>query len=160
MTLISFSQGWVEKPTYHEVCSGRTGHTEAVQVFYDRKKIVYRDLLGLFFSRINPTSINGQGRDHGTQYRTGVYPHTPEDRKVADEVFAAIAANHTEPIATELKDAVVFWPAEDYHQQYLSKVGNNPWQNYWGLNKKSNYLNTKISKGRAFWFLPISRKRL
>ncbi len=77
----------------------------------------------MLFSRINPTTVNGQGNDHGTQYRTGVYTHTPEDRKVADEVFAAMAAKYTEPIATELKDAVVFWPAEDYHQQYLSKVG-------------------------------------
>ncbi len=119
-----FSQGWVETPSYDEVCSGNTGHTEAVQVFYDPKKVEYRDLLGLLFSRINPTTINGQGNDRGTQYRTGVYTHTPEDRKVAGEVFTAIAAKYTEPIAMELKDAVVFWPAEDYHQQYLSKVGN------------------------------------
>eukprot|EP01084_Bolivina_argentea_P256070 431001_1 len=124
-TAVGYTQGWVETPSYDEVCSGNTGHTEAVQVFYDPKKVEYRDLLGLLFSRINPTTVNAQGNDRGTHYRTGVYTHTPEDSKVADEVFAAIAAKYTEPIATELKDAVVFWPAEDYHQQYLSKGGRN-----------------------------------
>jgi peptide-methionine (S)-S-oxide reductase len=124
-TSVGYTQGDVERPTYSEACSGSTGHTEAVQVFYDPKEVGYRSLLETFFGRTNPTTVNGQGNDFGTQYRTGVYTHTPEQKAEATAFMAELASKYDRPIATELKDAMIYWPAELYHQQYLSKGGRN-----------------------------------
>eukprot|EP00612_Vaucheria_litorea_P004448 CAMPEP_0171465626 /NCGR_PEP_ID=MMETSP0945-20130129/8647_1 /TAXON_ID=109269 /ORGANISM="Vaucheria litorea, Strain CCMP2940" /LENGTH=252 /DNA_ID=CAMNT_0011993307 /DNA_START=21 /DNA_END=779 /DNA_ORIENTATION=- len=118
-THVGYTQGQKIKPTYEEVCSGKTGHTEAVQVFL----VSYNELLNILFQKIDPTQVNGQGNDNGTQYRTGVYPHSPEQRKVAEVFFESLKKQYSKPIATELVDAAVFFPAEKYHQQYLSNNG-------------------------------------
>lgn len=122
-THVGYTQGPVLKPTYEAVCSGSTGHTEAVQVYYDANEVGYKELVQVFFDRIDPTQVNGQGGDWGTQYRTGVYPHTPEQEAIAKEVAAAVSQKYQKPLATEIKSAEVFWPAEEYHHQYLEKGG-------------------------------------
>eukprot|EP00752_Nemacystus_decipiens_P013846 g12293.t1 len=124
-TSVGYTQGDVEKPTYGEVCSGSTGHTEAVQVYYNPSEVSFEELCGVFFGRIDPTQVNGQGGDRGTQYRTGIYPHTKEQEEVAQKVLDSIKSKYNRPIATECKDATVYWPAELYHQQYLAKGGRN-----------------------------------
>ncbi|CAM9716550.1 unnamed protein product [Discosporangium mesarthrocarpum] len=122
-TSVGYTQGNLEKPTYGEVCSGSSGHTEAVQVFYNPLEVSFESLMEVFFGRIDPTQKDGQGGDWGTQYRTGVYPHTEEQEKAAVAAIAKVQEQYTQPIATEVKPAVVYWPAELYHQQYLSKGG-------------------------------------
>ncbi|CAM9626462.1 unnamed protein product [Ectocarpus sp. 13 AM-2016] len=124
-TSVGYTQGAVEKPTYGEVCSGSTGHTEAVQVYYNPSEVSFEELCGVFFGRINPTQVNGQGGDRGTQYRTGIYPHTKEQSDVALKVVDGLRGNYKQPIATEIEGAKVYWPAELYHQQYLAKGGRN-----------------------------------
>jgi len=122
-TAVGYTQGPETEPTYSQVCSGMTGHTEAVVVYYDPKECSYDDLLDTFFNRVNPTTVNGQGNDFGRQYRTGVYFHTPEQEEAARARFQLEQGNYNKPIATELKKAEGFWPAEKYHQQYLEKGG-------------------------------------
>jgi peptide-methionine (S)-S-oxide reductase len=111
------------EPNYNQVCSGATGHTEAVVVYYDPSQCSYADLLDTFFARVNPTTINGQGSDYGRQYRTGVYTHTTDQAETAARRFEQEQLKYKKPIATELKVARPFWPAEKYHQQYLAKGG-------------------------------------
>jgi len=124
-TAVGYTQGKEEQPTYGQVCSGATGHTEAVIVYYDPKTCSYDDLLDTFFSRVNPTTVNGQGNDRGKQYRTGVYFHTVEQEKSARSRFQKEQEQYKRPIATELKPTSPFWPAEKYHQQYLEKGGRS-----------------------------------
>ena len=113
-------------PTYDQVCAGNTGHTEAVMVYYDPLKVTYEELLDTFFGRVNPTTKDGQGRDYGKQYRTGVYYHGPEQEAVARKRFEQEAAAITGVVIhTECKAATPFWPAEQYHQQYLEKGGRS-----------------------------------
>ena len=92
-------------------------------MYYDEKECSYDDLLNTFFDRVDPTTVNGQGRDFGPQYRTGVYTHTPEQMEAAKIKFEEVKGQYKRNIATELKQATVFWPAEKYHQQYLAKGG-------------------------------------
>lgn len=122
-TAVGYTQGKEESPTYDHVCAGATGHTEAVVVYYDPKVCSYETLLDTFFDRVDPTTKNGQGRDYGKQYRTGVYYHSPEQEKLARERFEQVQGKYSRPIATELLEAMPFWPAEKYHQQYLAKGG-------------------------------------
>jgi peptide-methionine (S)-S-oxide reductase len=124
-TASGYTQGKEQAPTYGQVCSGGTGHTEAVIVYYNPNEVTYEQLLDTFFQRVNPTTVNGQGNDFGTQYRTGVYFHSPEQEEIARKRFEKEKANYNKPIATELKAALPFWPAEKYHQQYLEKGGRN-----------------------------------
>jgi len=122
-TAVGYSQGVEEEPNYDQVCSGATGHTEAVVVYYDPQKCSYEQLLDAFFGRVNPTTKNGQGKDYGRQYRTGVYTHSEEQLKSAQKRFEEEQKKYSRPIQTELRPAKSFWPAEDYHQQYLEKGG-------------------------------------
>ncbi|CAB9502384.1 Peptide methionine sulfoxide reductase MsrA [Seminavis robusta] len=122
-TAAGYAQGKEEMPTYEQVCAGATGHTEAVIVYYDPKECSYESLLDAFFERVDPTTVNGQGRDYGKQYRTGIYFHSKAQEKIARERFEAVKTQYKRPIATELKAATPFWPAEKYHQQYLEKGG-------------------------------------
>jgi len=124
-TAVGYTQGPETEPTYSQVCSGTTGHTEAVIVYYDPKQCTYENLLDVFFNRVNPTQVNGQGNDRGTQYRTGVYFHTAKQEEAAKARFQLEQGNYNKPIASELKQSVGFWPAEKYHQQYLEKGGQN-----------------------------------
>ena len=122
-TAVGYTQGPEESPTYGQVCSGATGHTEALVVYYNPKECTYETLLDTFFARVDPTTVNGQGNDFGRQYRTGVYTHSEEQAKLAQARFELEQGNYKKPIATELKAAMPFWPAEKYHQQYLEKGG-------------------------------------
>ena len=94
-------------------------------MYYNPKEVSYEELLDTFFGRVDPTTVNGQGNDRGSQYRTGVYFHTPEQEAIAKARFEKEQANYKRPMATELKAATNFWPAEKYHQQYLEKGGQD-----------------------------------
>ncbi len=124
-----YSGGHVENPTYEEVCSGGTGHAEVVQIQFDPAVLSYHDLLTLFFTMHDPTTLNRQGNDVGTQYRSAIFTHDAEQEKIARQVMREIEAAKLwdAPLVTELKPFEVFYPAEDYHQEYFS---NNPFQPY------------------------------
>jgi peptide-methionine (S)-S-oxide reductase len=127
-TAVGYQGGFTKNPTYEETCSGRTGHTEAVQVVYDPAKVSYETLLKAFWENHDPTQGMRQGNDVGTQYRSAIYTTTPAQAAVADasrEAFAPVVRNagHGE-ITTEIKPAGPFYYAEDYHQQYLSDAKN------------------------------------
>lgn len=122
-TAVGYTQGREEYPNYEQVCSGATGHTEGLIVYYDPMECSYESLLDAFFDFVDPTTVNGQGGDRGTQYRTGVYFHTPEQEAIARKRFEQEQKNYSRPIASELKKGMPFWPAEGYHQQYLEKGG-------------------------------------
>jgi peptide-methionine (S)-S-oxide reductase len=115
------------QPTYREVCSGLTGHAEVVQVSFDPDRISYKDLLKVFFSSHDPTSLNRQGADVGTQYRSVIYYHNEQQQKDALEVMDDMACYFPKPIVTEISPLKVFYPAEDYHQDYYN---NNQSQGY------------------------------
>ena len=122
-TLVGYTQGPEKYPTYNNVCAGATGHAEGLLVYYNPNECSYESLLDAFFDFVDPTTVNGQGNDFGTTYRTGVYYHTPEQEKAARKQFEEEQKKYSRPIATELKAAMPFWPAEKYHQQYLEKGG-------------------------------------
>jgi peptide-methionine (S)-S-oxide reductase len=133
VTAVGYAAGHTPNPTYEEVCSGQTGHNEAVLVVYDPKKISYERLLKTFWESHDPTQGMRQGNDVGTQYRSGIYVTTPEQRTAAERskkaYEKALAERHMGPVTTEIRDAPEFYFAEDYHQQYLAK---NPF-GYCGL---------------------------
>lgn len=124
-----YAGGSVPHPTYKQVCNGDTGHAEVVQVTFDPTVLSYRDLLKVFFAIHDPTTLNRQGADIGTQYRSAIFTHSDEQEKVADEVMAELNAEkiYDDPIVTEVVPAEVFYPAEDYHQEYFRR---NPNQGY------------------------------
>lgn len=129
-TVVSgYSGGHQPSPTYEQVCSGNTGHAEVVQITFDPDVIGYRDLLEVFFTIHDPTTLNQQGADVGTQYRSAIFYHTPEQRSEAEAVIAAIqeAKIWDDPIVTELEPIGAFYPAEEYHEDYFSR---NPEQGY------------------------------
>ena len=121
--------GHTPSPTYEAVCNGATGHAEVVQVTFDPDVISYRDLLDVFFTIHDPTQLNRQGNDVGTQYRSAIFWHTPEQKAVAEAVIAALTASgpFDAPVVTQLSEATTFHPAEDYHQRYYEQ---NPHQPY------------------------------
>jgi peptide-methionine (S)-S-oxide reductase len=125
VTAVGYAAGQTPNPTYEEVCSGRTGHNEVVLVVYDPKKISYEQLLKTFWENHDPTQGMRQGNDAGTQYRSGIYVYTPEQRQAAEASKAAfekaLKAKGYGAITTEILDAPEFYFAEDYHQQYLAK---------------------------------------
>jgi peptide-methionine (S)-S-oxide reductase len=127
-TSVGYAGGVTPNPTYEEVCSGRTGHTEAVQVVFDPAVVSYRDLLKVFWEAHDPTQGFRQGNDIGTQYRSAIYYHGDEQRHAAEETRAAFQAALEESgygdITTEIAPTGAYWYAEDYHQQYLHKVPN------------------------------------
>ena len=128
VTMVGYEAGVTPNPTYQETCTGRTGHTEAVRVVFDPKVVSYEALLKAFWEGHDPTQGDRQGNDIGTQYRSGVYTHTPEQAKAAaasrDAYQAALSAAGRGRITTEIAPAGPFYFAEDYHQQYLAKNPN------------------------------------
>jgi peptide-methionine (S)-S-oxide reductase len=122
-TAVGYAGGSVEQPTYKQVCRGRTGHAEAVEVEYDPSVIRYEDLLATFWSIHNPTTRNRQGWDIGSQYRSAIFTHGDEQRRVALASRDAHQSGRKRAIVTEIVPAERFWAAEDYHQQYLEKRG-------------------------------------
>jgi peptide methionine sulfoxide reductase msrA/msrB len=124
-TRAGYTGGTTEKPTYEEVCSGRTGHAEAVEIEYDPEIITYDQLIRLFFELHDPTTLNRQGPDRGSQYRSVIFFHTPAQRDVAQGTLKRLTETKTfnRPIVTELSPASAFYPAEEYHQKYFLKKG-------------------------------------
>ncbi len=116
-------------PTYEAVCTGRTGHAEAVQITFDPRVVSYRELLEVFFAIHDPTTLNRQGHDVGTQYRSAIFYHSPDQKAVAEDVIAAFTKEKVfdDPIVTEVVPAATFYVAEDYHQEYFAR---NPTQGY------------------------------
>ena len=125
-TAVGYAGGSVDDPTYEMVCSGRTGHAEVVQVEYDPARVSYDALLKLFWQVHDPTQVNRQGPDIGTQYRTVIFAHDEEQagaaRRSLDDEQAS--GRHRRDIATQIEPAPTFWMAEDYHQQYFAKRGH------------------------------------
>ena len=121
--------GDVPNPTYQSVCSGATGHAEAVRVTFDPQVVTFREILEIFFTVHDPTTLNRQGADVGTQYRSAIFYHTAEQRETAERVIAELNGEKIwdAPIVTELAPLSEFYPAEDYHQKYFR---NNPGQGY------------------------------
>jgi len=124
-----YSGGHVPQPSYQAVCSGATGHAEVVQVTFDPAVLSYRDLLGVFFTLHDPTTLNRQGGDVGTQYRSAIFYHDEEQRREADAVKREIEAEHVfdESIVTEIVPLEAFYPAEEYHREYYRRNPNQPY---------------------------------
>jgi len=120
-TMVGYTAGEKLHPTYREVCSGSTGHTEGVQMLYNPAVVSYKELLMVLFDRMDPTTLNRQGNDRGTQYRSGVYYHSEDQKKIALDFIKEIQPKYADKIVVEVKPATKFWPAEDYHQKYLEK---------------------------------------
>ena len=118
-----YTGGHADSPSYEQVCSGTTGHAEAVEVTFDPSEVSYGELVDRFWSLHDPTQVNRQGWDVGTQYRSAIFTHSPEQAEVAAESKARAQVQFAKPIATEIEPATTFWPAEEYHQQYLVKNG-------------------------------------
>ncbi|MBZ0105005.1 MAG: peptide-methionine (S)-S-oxide reductase MsrA [Sulfuricella denitrificans] len=124
-----YSGGLVDDPDYEAVCSGNTGHAEVVQVSFDPSVISYRELLTAFFTVHDPTTLNRQGNDAGTQYRSVIFYHSAEQEVAAQEMIDALSREHIwdYPIVTEVLPAPVFYPAEDYHRDYFSRNSQQPY---------------------------------
>lgn len=125
-TAVGYAGGKIDKPTYKLVCSDTTGHAEVVQIQFDPSKVSYEQVIQVFWDNHNPTTLNRQGPDVGSQYRSVVFFHDDEQKAIAEKTKQAVAASGkwgTKPIVTEIVPAVTFYAAEDYHQQYLEKRG-------------------------------------
>jgi peptide-methionine (S)-S-oxide reductase len=124
--------GSVKNPTYREVCTGLTGHAEALQITYNPSTISFDELLEIFWQTHDPTTLNRQGNDVGTQYRSGIFFHTEEQKKLAETYKKKLdaAGAFDKPIVTEITQASVFYPAEDYHQNYYNLNGTAPYCSY------------------------------
>ena len=124
-TAVGYAGGTVERPTYEQVCTDRTGHAEVVQVEFDPERVSYADLLQLFWEIHDPTQVNRQGPDHGAQYRTVIFYYDESQRQAAEASKAELdrGGRLARLIATQIQPAPEFWPAEDYHQQYFEKRG-------------------------------------
>ena len=122
-----YAGGDKDNPTYEEVCTGRTGHAEVVEVDYDPDKITYLELLDTFWAVHDPTTLNRQGPDVGTQYRSAIYFHTPEQHEAARESLLSqnVSGRYDNPIVTEITQASTFYKAEEYHQRYFEKHGRH-----------------------------------
>lgn len=124
-TTVGYAGGSFPHPTYQDVCTGRTGHAEVVQLEYDPAQVSYQELLDVFWNSHDPTTLNRQGPDIGTQYRSAIFFHTPEQEAAARASKQALEANgrYRRPLVTEITPASEFHRAEEYHQQYLEKRG-------------------------------------
>lgn len=124
-TSVGYLGGTLKNPTYQDVCSGRTGHAEVVQVEYDPSQVSYDELLTVFWDNHNPTTLNRQGPDIGTQYRSAIFFHNPEQQTAATVSKEKLqgSGKYSRPIVTEIMPVSEFYAAEDYHQQYLEKRG-------------------------------------
>ncbi|OCL26201.1 peptide-methionine (S)-S-oxide reductase [Orenia metallireducens] len=126
-TTVGYIGGQTDEPTYEEVCTDQTGHAEAIEITFDPSEITYKELLELFWNNHNPTTLNRQGVDVGTQYRSAIFYHNKEQEEIAKQSKEALANSnkYQNPIVTEIVAATTFYPAEEYHQKYLQKRGQN-----------------------------------
>ena len=122
-TMVGYTGGASESPSYEEVCTGKTGHAEAVHLTFDPEQVSYEQLLEVFFRLHDPTQLNRQGPDVGHQYRSAIFFYSPEQERTAIAVKERVQAEGERPVVTEIVPAEPFWPAEDYHQRYLEKRG-------------------------------------
>jgi peptide-methionine (S)-S-oxide reductase len=124
-TAVGYTGGQTEKPTYEQVCTDRTGHAEAVEVEFDPARVSFEHLLDVFWASHDPTQLNRQGPDHGSQYRSAIFYHTPEQQAAAEASKQKLEASGRlpRPIVTQIVPAAEFYRAEEYHQQYLQKRG-------------------------------------
>jgi peptide-methionine (S)-S-oxide reductase len=147
-----YTGGHTKNPTYHDVCSGTTGHAEVAQIIYDPAVVSFTDLLKVFFETHDPTQLNRQGNDVGTQYRSAIFYHDDEQKKLSEEFKKQLDASGTwpAPIVTEIVPLKEFYPAEDYHQNYFN---DNPGQPYCSflikpkLDKFTKAFKEKLKKG-------------
>lgn len=119
--------GALPNPSYQQVCGGKTGHAEVVQIRFDPAVLSFHELLAVFFAIHDPSTLNRQGNDVGTQYRSAIFYHSPEQRKTAEEVIAELRPEFKSPIVTQLEPATPFYVAEDYHQEYFANNPNQPY---------------------------------
>jgi methionine-S-sulfoxide reductase len=122
-TRVGYAGGHAQKPTYQEVCTSGTGHAEVVEVTYDEATISYEALLATFWAEHDPTQLNRQGPDIGDQYRSVIFVHDEAQRAAAEDSRNRVQKRISRPVVTQIEDALPFWEAEDYHQQYLEKRG-------------------------------------
>jgi len=141
-----YAGGSVPNPSYEAVCSGRTGHAEVVQIEFDPSVVSYQNLLDVFFTIHDPTTLNRQGNDVGTQYRSAIYYHSPEQKETAERTIAALTESKLwpNPIVTEVTPFDTFYPAEGYHQEYYA---NHPYQGYCQV-----IIAPKVAKFRSKYF--------
>lgn len=147
-----YAGGRVKNPTYREVCTGTTGHAEVVQITFDPQVITFKDLLKVFFTIHDPTTLNRQGADVGTQYRSAIYYHSPEQKAIAEEVIAEMTAAKLwdDPIVTEVTPLAEFYPAEEYHRDYYQR---NPAQPYCQM-----VIAPKVAKSRKKFLDKLKRQ--
>ncbi len=146
-----YSGGHVPSPSYEQVCTGTTGHAEAVQITYDPGQITYDELLEIFFQTHDPTTLNRQGNDHGTQYRSAIFYMNNDQKKKAEQMIARLNASESfeDPIVTEVAPLDNFYPAEGYHQDYYKLNPNQPYCRlviHPKLNKFKKQFNPKLKK--------------
>ena len=124
-----YSGGHKHNPTYREVCSGTTGHAEVIQIEFDPNVISFKEIVQVFFTVHDPTTLNRQGNDIGPQYRSAIFYHTDEQKRIAEEVIDEITKEeiYDDPIVTEVTPFNKFWPAENYHQEYFANNPNQPY---------------------------------
>lgn len=122
-----YAGGHTKNPTYEESNTGKTGHAEAVEVIYDPEVVDFRTLAEVYFGSMNPTQVNGQGPDHGSQYRSIIFFQNDEQKEIIEEVKAEVAKEYKKPIAVEVLPFQKFWIAEDYHQDYEKRNPDNPY---------------------------------
>ena len=141
-----YAGGRVANPSYEDVCTGTTGHAEVVQITFDPQVVTFEDLLHVFFTIHDPTTLNRQGADVGTQYRSAIFYHSPEQKTAAERVIAELQAQKLwdEPVVTELKPLTAFYPAEEYHRDYFRR---NPNQGYCRA-----VIAPKVAKVRKLYF--------
>lgn len=122
-----YSGGHVDNPSYREICNGTTGHAEVIRITFDPGVITFREILGIFFSFHDPTTLNRQGNDAGTQYRSVIFYHSPEQKADAEEIKKSEQENWSDPIVTEITPFVKYYKAEDYHQNYYKEHQSQPY---------------------------------
>jgi len=146
-----YAGGARPSPTYEQVCGGATGHAEVVQVTFDPSVVSYRDLLDVFFTIHDPTTLNRQGNDSGTQYRSAIFFHSPEQERVARATIAEFTAEKVwdDPIVTEVVPLEELWPAETYHQNYFARNPQNPYC--------AVVIAPKVSKARKMFFEKLAK---
>ncbi|MBU2871156.1 peptide-methionine (S)-S-oxide reductase MsrA [Colwellia sp. E2M01] len=140
--------GQVKNPTYEDICTGTSGHAEVVQVQFDSSVISYREILEIFFSLHNPTQLNRQGNDIGTQYRSEIFSHDTEQQETANAVIEEITQSQVfiEPVVTKVSPAVIFYQAEAYHQGYVENNPNNQYCYYLVAPKLAKFRETFVNK--------------
>jgi peptide-methionine (S)-S-oxide reductase len=146
-----YAGGHVRNPSYQQVCTGMTGHAEVIQISYNPQEVSFKDLLNIFFTIHDPTTLNRQGNDVGTQYRSAIFYHTPQQKATAEQTIAELEAAHVwdDPIVTEIAPIETFYPAEDYHQEYFAR---NPYQPYCRV-----VVAPKVAKFRKHYFEQLKK---